>query len=250
MKDDTKISQAVIKRLPRYRRYPGELQRKGVDKISSNEFSKLIGYTASQIRQDLNNFGGFGQQGYGYNVNALYNEISAILGLDKQYKMVIMGAGNLGQAIVNYTYYYKTGFMVCGVFEVNPRLIGIKINDIDVMDYENTVEYVEENNIDIGIICTTKENAQEVADRLCFAGIKGIWNFAPVDLEVPSHVALENVQLSESLHSLAYHINRECAAQKEIKEIKEKCNKCSERGEECKKRGEICPYEVQNSSGK
>ena len=106
------------------------------------------------------------------------------------------------------------------------------------------------NNIDIGIICTTKENAQEVADRLCFAGIKGIWNFAPVDLEVPSHVALENVQLSESLHSLAYHINRECAAQKEIKEIKEKCNKCSERGEECKKRGEICPYEVQNSSGK
>ena len=174
MKDDTKISQAVIKRLPRYRRYLGELQRKGVDKISSNEFSKLIGYTASQIRQDLNNFGGFGQQGYGYNVNALYNEISAILGLDKQYKMVIMGAGNLGQAIVNYTYYYKTGFMVCGVFEVNPRLIGIKINDIDVMDYENTVEYVEENNIDIGIICTTKENAQEVADRLCFAGITGI----------------------------------------------------------------------------
>ena len=208
MKKETKISNVVIKRLPRYRRYLKELQKKGVDKISSNEFSRLIGYTASQIRQDLNNFGGFGQQGYGYNVSALYNEISAILGLDQEYKMIIVGVGNLGQAIANYTYYYKAGFVVHGLFDVNPRLIGLKINDIEVMDYENLVEYVEDNNIDIGIICTTKDNAQEVADKLCFAGVKGIWNFAPIDLEVPDYVAVENVHLSDSLHSLAYHMNR------------------------------------------
>ncbi len=214
MKKDTKISNAVIKRLPRYRRYLKELQKKGVDKISSNEFSRLIGYTASQIRQDLNNFGGFGQQGYGYNVEGLYNEISAILGLDKEYRMIIVGAGNLGQAIANYTYYYKAGFVVCGIFDVNPRLIGLKINDIEVMDYENIVEYVEQNQIDIGIICTTKDSAQEVADKLCFARVKGLWNFAPVDLEVPDYVAIENVHLSDSLHSLAYHMNRKANPEK------------------------------------
>jgi redox-sensing transcriptional repressor len=122
--------------------------------------------------------------------------------------MIIVGVGNLGQAIANYTYYYKAGFVVHGLFDVNPRLIGLKINDIEVMDYENLVEYVEENSIDIGIICTTKDNAQEVADKLCFAGVKGIWNFAPIDLEVPDRVAVENVHLSDSLHSLAYHMNR------------------------------------------
>lgn len=208
MKKGSKISNAVIKRLPRYRRYLNELKRKGVDKISSRELSDLIGYTASQIRQDLNNFGGFGQQGYGYNVEALYTEISSILGLDKEYKMIIVGAGNLGQAIANHTYYYKAGFVVNSLFEVNPKLVGLKINDITVRDYEELVDYIEENNIDIGIICTTKDSAQEVADKMCFAGIKGIWNFAPVDLEVPEHVAVENVHLSDGLHSIAYHINR------------------------------------------
>lgn len=208
MSKNAKISNAVIKRLPRYRRYLGELKKKGVNKISSNEFSRLIGYTASQIRQDLNNFGGFGQQGYGYNVDDLFDEISAILGLDKDYKMVIVGAGNLGQAIANYTHYYKSGFIVDSIFEINPKMVGLKINDIEVLDYEKIVEYVEENSIDMGIICTTKDNAQEVADKLCFAGVRGIWNFAPVDLEVPTHVALENVHLSDSLHSLAYHMNR------------------------------------------
>lgn len=215
MKDNTKISNAVIKRLPRYRRYLKELNKKGVDKISSNELSSLIGYTASQIRQDLNNFGGFGQQGYGYNVNGLYNEISAILGLDKEYKMVIVGAGNLGQALANYTHYYRSGFVVKALFEINPRLVGLRINDIHVLDYENIVEYVEENQIDIGIICTTKDSAQEVADKLCFGGIKAIWNFAHVDLEVPSHVAVENVHLSDSLYTLAYKLSRSEAKQQE-----------------------------------
>lgn len=202
------ISRAVIKRLPRYHRYLDELMEAGVERISSSELSHRMHVTASQIRQDLNHFGGFGQQGYGYSVDGLYNEISAILGLDKQYKMVIVGAGNLGQAIANHTYYYKAGFIVCGIFEINPRLIGIRMNDIEVMDYDNIVEFVEENDIDIGIICTTKDAAQEVADKLCFAGVRGLWNFAPVDIEAPKHVAIENVHISDSLHSLAYHMNR------------------------------------------
>ena len=208
MKEHTKISNAVIKRMPRYRRYLKDLQQKGVGKISSGEFSRLIGYTASQIRQDFNNFGGFGQQGYGYNVTALHNEISAILGLDREYKMIVVGAGNLGQAIINYTYYYKSGFVVSGIFELNPKLIGMKINDIEILDYEYLEGYVKENKIDIGIICTTRDNAQEVADKLSASGIKGIWNFAPLDLVVPESVALENMHLSDSLHSLAYHINK------------------------------------------
>lgn len=204
---NAKISNAVIKRLPRYRRYLIELKKKGVEKISSKEFSSLIGYTASQIRQDLNNFGGFGQQGYGYSVQGLYDEIGAILGLDKEYRMVIMGAGNLGQAIAKYTNFHKQGFKVYGVFEVDPNLIGTDLDGIEIMDYENIVEYVEEENIDIGIICVSQESAQEVADKLSFAGVRGIWNFAPTDIEVPRHVALENVHLSDSLHSLAYHMN-------------------------------------------
>ena len=174
---NAKISNAVIKRLPRYRRYLIELRKKGVEKISSKEFSNLIGYTASQIRQDLNNFGGFGQQGYGYSVDGLYQEISAILGLDKEYRMVIMGAGNLGQAIAKYTHFHKQGFKVYGVFEVKQDLIGQKLAGIEIMDYEDIVEFVEEEAIDIGIICVSQENAQEVADRLCFRRRKGDLEF-------------------------------------------------------------------------
>ncbi|MBQ1391788.1 MAG: redox-sensing transcriptional repressor Rex [Firmicutes bacterium] len=204
---NAKISNAVINRLPRYRRYLIELEKKGVEKISSKDFSSLIGYTASQIRQDLNNFGGFGQQGYGYSVTGLREEIDAILGLDKEYRMVIMGAGNLGQAITKYAKSLPTGFRVCGVFEVRKELIGTKLDGLEIHDYENLVDFVEREKIDIGIICVNRDSAQEVADRLCFAGVKGIWNFARVDIEVPPHVALEVVQLSDSLHALAYHMN-------------------------------------------
>ena len=207
MKETGKISKAVIKRLPRYRRYLEDLMKKDVDRISSNELSNLIGYTASQIRQDLNNFGGFGQQGYGYNVKALHAEISKILGLDKDYKMIIVGCGNLGQALANYTHYYKAGFIVCGMFDINPSLVGLSINDIEVMDYSVLDEYLEQNQIDIGIICTNKGSAQEVADKLVMGKVKGIWNFAAVDLDVSEEVALENVHLSDSLQSLAYNIN-------------------------------------------
>lgn len=205
---DNKISQAVIKRLPRYLRYLDELKKKNVERISSNELSALVGYTASQIRQDFNNFGGFGQQGYGYNVIGLHSEISAILGLNRDYRMVIVGAGNLGQAIANYTYFYKQGFLVMAMFDINPKLIGIQINGIEIMDTEKLPQYLEENEIEIGIICTNKSSAQRVADILCQAGVKGIWNFAPTDLEVSEGTALENVHLSDSLHSLSYHISR------------------------------------------
>lgn len=208
MKDHSKISSAVIKRLPRYRRYLSDLQKKNVDRISSNELSNLIGYTASQIRQDLNNFGGFGQQGYGYNIQSLYNEISSILGLDQEYKMVIVGTGNLGQAIANYTHYYKSGFKVTAMFDVNPKLIGLRINDIEVLDYEKLEGFMKDNSVEIGIVCTNKDSAQEVVDKLCAGGVKGIWNFAPTDLQLPEGIALENVHLSDSLHSLAYYINR------------------------------------------
>ena len=205
---NAKISNVVIKRLPRYRRYLRELQKKGVEKISSKEFSELIGYTASQIRQDLNCFGGFGQQGYGYSVDGLYEEISTILGLDKQYTMVIVGAGSLGQAITKYTHApARKGFRVRGVFEVNQDLIGTTLDGLPVYDFEELGTFVDKEEIDIGIICVDRDNAQDVADMLCVSGIKGIWNFAPTDIEVPKHIALENVSLTDSLHALAYHMN-------------------------------------------
>ena len=202
----TKVSNAIVRRLPRYRRYLGELKRQGVEKISSNELSSLIGYTASQIRQDLNTFGGFGQQGYGYSVDYLYEEINKILGLDREYKTVVVGVGNLGQAITNYTYYYKIGFNIVGLFDVNPRLIGLQINGVQVRDSAGLAEYVKDNDIDIGIICVNREHAHDVADTLIEGGVEGIWNFAPVDLKIPEDVAIENVHLSESLHTLAFKI--------------------------------------------
>ncbi len=202
-----KISNAVIRRLPKYRRYLEDLLNKKIYRISSKDLSELIGFTASQIRQDLNNFGGFGQQGYGYNIKELYDEIGKILGIDKAYIVVIVGTGNLGQAIANYTHFYRTGFIVNAMFDVNPKLIGLRINGVEVMDAEYLKEYLKENSIDIGIICTNKESAQEAATKLCEGGVKGIWNFAPVDIEVDEEIILENVHLSDSLHTLAYFIN-------------------------------------------
>jgi redox-sensing transcriptional repressor len=185
-----------------------ELKKKGVDRISSGEFSKLIGYTASQIRQDLNNFGGFGQQGYGYNIAGLYNQIGVILGVNHAYSLVIVGSGNLGRAIANYMYNYKSGFRVTAMFDIDVRIIGRDIGGAKVRDFAEMDAYLAGNAVDIGIITTDKSGAQEVADGLVGGGVKGIWNFAPADLEVPGDVALENVHLSDSLHSLLYYINR------------------------------------------
>ena len=204
--NNTKVSNAIIRRLPRYRRYLNELRKQGVKKISSNELSELIGYTASQIRQDLNTFGGCGQQGYGYSVDSLFQEINKILGLDREYKTIVVGIGNLGQAITNYTYYYKIGFNIVGLFDVNPKLVGLSINGVLVRDFSEMSDFVKENDIDIAIICVNRENAQKVTDVLVDAGIEGIWNFAPVDLNVPNDVAVENVHLSDSLHTLSFLI--------------------------------------------
>ncbi len=209
MPKNAKISNAVIRRLPRYRRYLKELEKAGIDKISSNEFSKLTGFTASQIRQDLNNFGGFGQQGYGYNVSDLHREISSILGLDREYGMVVVGAGNLGSAIAGHAAYDRSGFPVKGVFDIDPARIGKKVRNNRVLPTSSLGEFVRKNKIDIGIICTTGDAAQEIVDTLCEAGVRGVWNFTMADISVPEGIALENVYLSDSLHSLVYHINQE-----------------------------------------
>ena len=203
------ISMAVIRRLPKYYRYLGDLLDKDIQRISSKELSEIIGFTASQIRQDLNNFGGFGQQGYGYNVDALHNEIGKILGLDTKYKAVLVGAGNLGQAIANYGGFRKAGFEIKALFDANPRLIGLNIRDFEVLDSEIIEDFVRDNNIDIAVICIPKNGAQDLANKLVSAGIKGIWNFAPIDLDVPSSVIVENVNLTESLFTLSYLMNAE-----------------------------------------
>lgn len=203
----TLISMAVVRRLPKYYRYLGELLRRDIDRISSKELSEKIGFTASQIRQDLNNFGDFGQQGYGYNVKELHREISKILGLNKEYNTVIVGAGNLGQALANYSGFSKLGFHLRGIFDKNPKLIGIRINDVEIKDIDMLPEFIENNSIDIGILCLPKNSAQEVANVFIQKKVPGIWNFAPTDLEVPEKIAVENVHLDESLMVLSYRLN-------------------------------------------
>ena len=196
------ISMPVIRRLPKYRRYLKELLINAVDRITSKELSEKIGFTATQIRKDLNHFGYFGQKRLGYNVKQLLNEISGILGLSKEYNMIIIGAGNFGQAIAN-----STRFQVTGIFDVNPKLIGLKIQNIKVLDIDELASFLKVTPTDIGIICISKNNAQTVTDMMVKNGIKGIWNFVPVDLEVPEEIILENVNLSESLLTLRCLMN-------------------------------------------
>ena len=198
------ISMTVIIRLHKYYRYLGDLLDNDVQRISSKELSEIIGFTASQIRQDLNNFGGFGQQGYGYNIEALHTEIGKILGLDRPYNAILIGAGNLGQAIANYSGFRKAGFEIKGLFDANPKIIGLKIREFEILDSDKIEDFVKENKIDIGILCVPKNGAQELADRLVACGIKGLWNFAPMDLNVPEDIIVENVNLTESLFTLSY----------------------------------------------
>ena len=206
--DSKEISQAVVSRLPRYFRYLGELKDSGVERISSQELRDIMHVTASQIRQDFNNFGGFGQQGYGYNVEYLYNEIANILGLHEKHHLVLIGAGNLGQAIANYMNFERRGFLITGIFDVNKEIIGKKIKDITVLPMTDLEQFVKDNAIDIGVLTIPKSAATEVADRLVACGVHAIWNFAHVDLDVPDYVLVENVHLSESLMKLSYNIHR------------------------------------------
>lgn len=206
MAEAKKISSAVIRRLPRYYRYLGELIENGETRISSGELSKRMKVTASQIRQDLNNFGGFGQQGYGYNVAHLYEEIGKILGIDAQHRMIIVGAGNIGQALVNYKDFEKRGFHILGIFDNNRKIVGRKVGNISVSHVSTLEEFIKENGIEIVALTLPGDAAKEVADRVVAAGIKAIWNFAPTDLHMSEDVVVENVHLSESLMRLSYKL--------------------------------------------
>lgn len=204
--DNKKISMAVIRRLPRYYRYLGELKESGVQRISSKELSERMKVTASQIRQDLNNFGGFGQQGYGYNVQYLYEEIAKILGIDKTHNMIIVGAGNLGRAIVNYSDFEKRGFIIKGIFDSNTELEGTELRGIKIRMMEELSDFIKENKIEIVALTIPKSAAKSIAADVVDAGVKAIWNFAHTDLNLPEDVIVENVHLSESLMRLSYTI--------------------------------------------
>lgn len=206
--DNINISQAVIQRLPRYYRYLGELNDEGVSRISSRELSELMHVTASQIRADLNHFGGFGQVGYGYNVRNLYDEIGKILGLDKNHKLVVIGAGHLGQALSNYVNFERRGFHIMGIFDIDPELVGKKIRDVYVSPMNELESFIRNNDVDIAVLTIPKTSAVGVAETLVKCGIRAIWNFAHVDLPVPDDVIVENVHLSESLMRLSYNITR------------------------------------------
>ncbi|MBE7013179.1 MAG: redox-sensing transcriptional repressor Rex [Ruminococcaceae bacterium] len=200
------ISPAVIKRLPRYYRYLGDLIKKNTERISSKELSTLMSVTASQIRQDLNCFGGFGQQGYGYDVKTLHGEIGLILGLEKGYTSIIVGAGHIGHAIANHSTFKTRGFNLCGIFDIDPDAIGTEINGLTVKSMDEIDSFIKENKPDIAVLALPKNAAMGVADRLVALGIRGFWNFSACELCLPEGVAVENVHLSDSIMTLSYRI--------------------------------------------
>ena len=204
---EKEISQAVIRRMPRYYRYLGELLEDGVERISSNDLSKRMNVTASQIRQDLNNFGGFGQQGYGYNVKFLYEGIGKILGLNQKHNIIVIGAGNLGQALANYVKFEKLGFVITALFDVNPALEGVTVRGLKIHMLDELDDYCKDHVVDIAALTMPKEKADAIANRLVNLGIQAIWNFAHVDLDlIDKDVVVENVHLSDSLMQLSYNI--------------------------------------------
>ena len=205
--EDHYISNAVIDRLPRYYRYLGLLLENKTERISSLQLSRLMNVTASQIRQDLNHFGGFGQQGYGYNVSYLYEEIGKILGLDKTYQTIIIGAGNLGQAIANYVSFEKRGFRVIGLFDKDDEKAGKAVRNLFIQPIGELPGFLDENQIDIAILTLPAAGAQQICPILAAHRVKAIWNFAHTDLQVPEDMIVENVHLSESLMKLSYRIN-------------------------------------------
>ena len=204
---EREISQAVIRRMPRYYRYLSDLLEAGVERISSNDLSRIMNVTASQIRQDLNNFGGFGQQGYGYNVKFLYDEIGKILGLTETHNIIVIGAGNLGQALANYVKFEKRGFIITALFDVNPALDGVLVRGKKIYMLDQLERFCTENKVDIAALTMPKAKADSIANRLVDLGIQAIWNFAHVDLElINKNVVVENVHLSDSLMQLSYNI--------------------------------------------
>lgn len=205
-KDKNKVSEAVIRRLPVYHRFLTDIMEKDVDRISSSELSRLTGFTASQIRQDLNNFGGFGQQGYGYNVKELREEIGNILGMDYHYNTILIGAGRLGSAIARYNGFKESGFSIKALFDYDKEKIGAEVDGIAIYSMDELEKFIKENSIEVAIITVPKQSAKDVIGKAIDAGIKGIWNFAPIDITVPEYVVIENIRLNDSLLKLSYHL--------------------------------------------
>lgn len=200
------ISQTVIGRLPRYYRYLGELQESGIERISSNALSRKMNVTASQIRQDLNNFGGFGQQGYGYNVEYLRSEIGNILGLNEVHNMIVMGAGNLGQALAKYSSFERSSFYVRGIFDHDPVYMNKEIRGIPIMMMSELEDFLKNNKIDIAALTIPRSAVNEVVELLIQYGVKAFLNFALIDLTLPYDVVVENVHMSDSLMRLSYNM--------------------------------------------
>lgn len=205
---EKKVPTVVIKRLPRYYRYLGDLLEQNITRISSSALSKKMNVTASQIRQDFNYFGGFGQQGYGYNVEYLYHAIGDILGLHDEDTMIIIGAGNLGRALANHNNFSKRGFKLVGIFDVDKRIIGSCINGIEVMPEDSLEEFLANNRVDIGILTLPKDEVQQSAERLAKCGVKGLLNFSYMELKLPNDIAVENVHLSDTMMTLSYKIKQ------------------------------------------
>lgn len=203
---NSRVSEAVIRRLPIYHRFLTDLINKGIERTSSKDLSILTGFTASQIRQDLNNFGEFGQQGYGYNTTELRDEISNILGMNYTHNAILIGAGQLGSAIAKFKGFKESGFKIKALFDSNPAKIGMEINSLPIRDIKEMETFIKEHKIDVAIITIPKDHVTNLVNKLVECKIKGIWNFSPIDITVPSGVVIENVRLNDSLLKLSYYL--------------------------------------------
>jgi len=208
VKEQIVISKATIDRLPLYFRTLRLAGEEGIDIISSEELGKRLGITPEQIRKDLASFGQFGKKGVGYYVAELKRNVGEILGLDNNWNIAVIGIGHLGAALSNYQNFVSLGFKLVALFDKNPEVIGKTLNDVKVEDIDDLERIIKERNIHIGIIAVPRMFAQGVADKLVAAGVKGIWNFAPIKIKVPDSMHIVNEDLSVGLSSLSYHITR------------------------------------------
>lgn len=208
MEKKQKVSRAVIHRIPRYYRYVSTLRANGVQRISSRSLAESMGLTASQIRQDFNCFGGFGQQGYGYNVEKLYEGLGEILGINRQRKAILVGAGNLGKALIKNFDFKASGFDLVCAFDANEKVIGTELGNVKICDTANLYSYVSENKPDIAVLTVPHSVASEIARNLVEHGIKGLWNFTGGDLHLEGKlVPVENVHFSDSVMILGYAVD-------------------------------------------
>ena len=203
------VSDAVIRRLPRYYRYLDELHNKGVVRISSNTLGSRLGITASQFRQDLSCFGEFGQQGYGYNVSELRREIGSILGVDHDHEIIIVGVGNLGRALMQNFHFDDAGFSLGAAFDISPELVGTTVAGVPILDMAELERFVPEHKPDVAVLTVPRAAAQQMADRLIGLGVRGFWNFTNVELSSQAeNVRFEDVHFADSLLTLSYRITK------------------------------------------